>query len=106
MMDATKGLRGFLAGMDAQKSRGWAVHNELDYFTLCPRCGHWFDCRNPESLMKHQHATMANIIETIAQTSGGEICDPAIQFQNQPSPSSETPHLPPETGVAKSQLKS
>ncbi len=50
VMDATKGLKSLLATLEAQKSRGWTAHNELDYFRPCPTCGHWFDCRNPENL--------------------------------------------------------
>ena len=95
MMDTTKGLKGFLAGMDARKSRGWTVHNEFDYFTLCPRCGHWFDCRNPESLVRHSHpATESIVVTTVVQS--GEIGDAASQLQNQTSPSNvtiETPNL-------------
>lgn len=71
-MDTTKGLKSLLETLNAQKSRGWVAHNELDYFRPCPTCGHWFDCRNPENLIKHKHAPTASIVvTTIVQTSSG-----------------------------------
>jgi hypothetical protein len=85
-MDATKGLKNLLATLDAQKSRGWAAHNELDYFRPCPTCGHWFDCRNPENLFKHKHAaTTSIVVTTIVQTSSGQICDPTIPLPETPA---------------------
>lgn len=101
MMDATKGLKNLLAVLDAHKSRGWAAHNEFDYFTLCPTCGYWFDCRNPENLVKHKHTIAAGIaVTTIVQTSGVEIRDSALPLRNSPpSIAVETPDLLPETPV-------
>lgn len=94
MIDPTKGLRTLLATLEAHKSRGWAAHNEMDYFTLCPKCGHWFDCRNPESLVRHMHPTTTRIVTTITQTSSTPVCDPIIPRQtSRSSVAIETPDL-------------
>jgi hypothetical protein len=101
-----KGLKTLVAILETQKSRGWTAHNEFDYFTLCTTCGHWFDCRNPESLIKHQHTAATRIVvTTVTRTSSETISDPAIQFQNatsSPNAAIETPGPPPHTGDVKS----
>jgi hypothetical protein len=105
MMDPTKGLRTLLAALEAHKSRGWAAHNEMDYFTLCPTCGHWFDCRNPESLVRHTHPTTVRIVATVTQRSSAPVCEPIIERQNPRSNAAieTSDHLPdPPAGSAKS----
>ncbi|WP_424630816.1 hypothetical protein [Bradyrhizobium sp. SYSU BS000235] len=95
MRDTTKGLRSLLAGLDTQKSRGWIAHNEFDYFTLCATCGHWFDCRNQDSLIRHKHATTtASIVVTTITTSARK---PIPQGQGSSPTTAEVPDLPPKT---------
>src|SRR5262245_26445838 len=104
-MEEMKGLKTLQTILEAQKSRWWTAHNELDYFTLCPGCGHWFDYRNPESTIKHRHTMTASIVVTTIMPSGGQLGDPTIHPQKQTSPSSVTiasPGVRPETGEAKS----
>jgi hypothetical protein len=95
MIDETRGFENFQAILKAQRLRGWAAHNEFDYFKLCPACGHWFDCRTSESLMKHKCATRPDIVvTTIAQTFTDTISVSTI--------AAETPDFPKiPTGGAK-----
>ena len=107
MIDAPKGLKTLLAILEAQKLRGWAAHYELDYFKPCPTCGHWFDCRNPENLIKHKHTTTVSIVVTAIVSTPAKISDRVATRQNETSPSNvtiETPNVLPETpaGGAKS----
>lgn len=98
MRDATKGLTSLLATLKAQRSRGWAAHNELDYFTLCPTCGHWFDCRNPENLIKHEHTTTTRIVvTTVTQTSSEHICDPIVPTHDASANVPDVPNVPSKT---------
>jgi hypothetical protein len=89
MMNTTEGLIKLLAVLQAQKSRGWIAHNEFDYFTLCPACGSWFDCRDPKNLIKHKHDVPASIVvASEIQTSTVHACAATLEFQNQNSPES------------------
>lgn len=101
MMRTTEGLMKLMAVLQAQKSRGWIAHNEFDYFTLCPTCGSWFDCRDPTNLFKHKHDVTANIVVTsVIPTSTYDACAVHLDFSNQSSPESdiaaETPGLLPK----------
>lgn len=42
--------------------RGWITNNELDYFTMCPVCGEWFDCRDVSIAAKHRHGGKPEVV--------------------------------------------
>jgi hypothetical protein len=84
MMDTMDGLIKLMAVLQAQKSRGWIAHNEFDYFTLCPTCGSWFDCRDPTNLIKHKHDVTASIVvASVVQTSTHHARAANLDFPNQ-----------------------